>query len=321
MGHIRRTRARAPGTGASVNLHDPLGLLSQHPPVPPVELPPGRTVVVPGRGELFYRDSGGSGPVVLLLHGWMATGDLNWAATYGPLEAAGYRVLALDHRGHGRGLRTSQPFRLEDCAADAAALLEVLDVDDAVLVGYSMGGPIASLAAHQHPERVGGVVLCATALHWKGLGMTVLWNGMAGLRLLLGLAPDLLWRAMFRLGGAPDTPATSWAAGELSRGSSTDLAEAGRELSRYDARPWIGRVTVPAAVVVTTRDKGVPPDNQRALAAALGAREFDVDADHTAAMHPSGAFAHILLDALEHVRSQRATGAGRRSAARRRQVA
>jgi 3-oxoadipate enol-lactonase len=93
-------------------------------PVPPVPLPPGRAVLVPGRGELFVRDSGGDGPPVLLLHGWMFSADTNWFTVYGPLQAAGYRVIALDHRGHGRGLRTPDEFRLVDCAADAAALLE-----------------------------------------------------------------------------------------------------------------------------------------------------------------------------------------------------
>src|SRR3954453_9074565 len=68
------------------------------------------------------RDSGGDGPALLLLHGWMVSADLNWIRAYDALAGAGYRVLALDHRGHGRGLRTPEPFRLADCAGDAAAL-------------------------------------------------------------------------------------------------------------------------------------------------------------------------------------------------------
>ena len=88
-------------------------------PEPPVELPEGRIVHVPGRGEFFLRDTGGHGTPVLLLHGWMFQSDLNWFRTYGPLADAGYRVLAVDHRGHGRGLRTPEPFRLVDCAHDA----------------------------------------------------------------------------------------------------------------------------------------------------------------------------------------------------------
>src|ERR1700710_2716857 len=95
-----------------------------NPPVPPLDLPPARTVTVPGRGEFFLRDTGPTdGSAVLLLHGWMATADLNWAGAYDALRDAGHRVLAIDHRGHGRGLRALDPFRLADCAADAAGVL------------------------------------------------------------------------------------------------------------------------------------------------------------------------------------------------------
>ena len=62
-------------------------------PVPPLPLPPGAIVSVPGRGEFFVRDTGGTGPVVLLLHGWMFPSDLNWLRQYAPLRQAGYRVL------------------------------------------------------------------------------------------------------------------------------------------------------------------------------------------------------------------------------------
>src|SRR6185312_15940113 len=78
-------------------------------PEPPIEPPAGRIVHVPGRGEFFLRDSGGDGPALLLLHGWMVSADLNFLTVYDALADAGYRVLALDHRGHGRGLRTPQP--------------------------------------------------------------------------------------------------------------------------------------------------------------------------------------------------------------------
>src|SRR5436305_10447818 len=113
------------------------------PPEPPFEMPPARTVAVPGRGEMFVRDTGGDGPPVMRLHGWMASADLNWCGAYGSLIEAGYRVLAIDHRGHGRGLRPLERFRLTHCAADAAGVLRTLDVGPALVVGYSMGGAIA----------------------------------------------------------------------------------------------------------------------------------------------------------------------------------
>ena len=78
-------------------------------------------------------------------------------------------MLAIDHRGHGRGLRSPAPFRLVDCADDAAALLRTLGAGPVIAVGYSMGGPIASLLARSHPDRSSGLVLCATA---PGAGRT-----------------------------------------------------------------------------------------------------------------------------------------------------
>ncbi len=119
-------------------------------PVPPA-CPPGRVMNLPGRGEVFVRDSGGApaNPVVLLLHGWTASADLNFFPVYACL-AESYRVIALDLRGHGRGMRSIAPFSLEDCADDAAALLEQLGAGRVIVVGYSMGGPVGLLLARRH---------------------------------------------------------------------------------------------------------------------------------------------------------------------------
>jgi 3-oxoadipate enol-lactonase len=146
-------------------LAQPLGSSEPGPPVAP-PLPPGRTVVLPGRGEVFVRDSGPPGETaaaVLLLHGWTLSADLNFFALYDQL--AGYRVIALDHRGHGRGMRSRQAFTLEDCADDAAALLDLLGVSPAVVVGFSMGGAVAMLLWSRHRKRVGS---CWPPRPWSG---------------------------------------------------------------------------------------------------------------------------------------------------------
>jgi pimeloyl-ACP methyl ester carboxylesterase len=273
-------------------------------PVPPVPMPPGRIVLVPDRGEMFLRDSGGEGPPLLLLHGWMFSADLNWFTMYEPLARAGYRVLAVDHRGHGRGIRSAQAFRLEDCADDAAGLLRELGVGPTLVAGYSMGGPISCLLARRHPELVGGLVLGATSAHWQTERMRRFWRGVALIRLALGLFPNAAWRRGLRAAGFPDSPITSWTASELTRGSARDLAEAGRELSRYDARPWLSELRQPAAVVVTTGDRAVSPRLQRGLAEALGAPTFDAPGDHGAVVANRESFAPALLDALTSVRSR-----------------
>ncbi len=278
-------------------------------------LPPGRTVTVPDRGEFFVRDSGGDGPVVLLVHGWMFPSDLNWAASYGPLRRAGYRVLAMDLRGHGRGLRSSARFRLQDCADDAAGVLAALGLRQVLVVGYSMGGPVTQLLARRHPDAVGGFVLCATALDWSDPRQKAAWRTMGGLRLLLGLFPTGVWRAGLRAAGAPSA-GSAWVAGELARGSARDLAEAGRELGRFDSSGWAAELVPARAVLLTGRDRLVPPRKQQALADALGVAPHVLDADHDACSADAERFVRVLLDCLRDVREQDAQQGGVRSAGR-----
>ncbi len=268
------------------------------PPDPPIEMPPARTVVVPGRGEFFVRDTGGDGPVVLLLHGWIASADLNWWPVYGELAAEGYRVLALDHRGHGRGLRPMTPFRLADCAADAADVLRVLDLAPALVVGYSMGGTIAQLVGRDHPDVVRGLVLSGTAQHWQDPQTRREFKLLGVMGLLLSLAPRSTYRAGLRRSGVREGKETAWLQSELMHHSARDIAEAGRELGRFDSRPWLGSLSAPVAVVLTSRDELVPPRKQRALAEAANAQVFEVPLMHMDVGRPDSGFGPVLLQAL-----------------------
>jgi 3-oxoadipate enol-lactonase len=274
-------------------------------PVPPREMLPARTVIVPGRGEFFVRDSGSadsSRPTVLLLHGWMVTADLNWHGAYDALVAAGYRVLAVDHRGHGRGLRALAPVRLEDCAADAAALLRELDAAPAVIVGYSMGGVIAQLMARDHADVMSGLVLSGTCQHFQDPETRKLWKWMGVVGLVLGLAPRSFYRAGFRSAKIPLTERTAWWLSELMRHEARDVAAAGRELGRFDSRPWLASLTRPAtAMVLTTHDQMVAPAKQRELAQASRAQVFEVDIDHLEVSDRADAYNPALIAAVAAV--------------------
>ena len=129
---------------------------------PPV--PRGRRVVLPGRGAMFVREIEGpeGAPTVVLLHGWMASGGLNWFQTFESLGRE-FRVLAPDLRGHARGMRASR-FRLEDCADDVAALCRVLRTDAVRRRGLLDGRAGGSAACGSGIlTLVGGLVLCATS--------------------------------------------------------------------------------------------------------------------------------------------------------------
>ena len=278
-------------------------------PVPPPGLPPGRVVELAGRGEIFVREAGepsSSRPTIVLLHGWTASADLNWFRAYGELAPLGH-LLAVDHRGHGRGIRSIERFTLEDAADDVAALLRQLGVGPAVAVGYSMGGPISLLLWHRHPDVVSGLVLEATALEWRATWRErVVWRFMAAVEFVLrtGRNRGIIERALRdAVTASPDLePLLGWLRGELRRGDPEAIADAGRALGAYDARPFASDVDVPTSVVITTRDRLVKPKKQRALARAIaGARLFELDGDHDAALVRAGPFRRVTADAVRSV--------------------
>jgi len=194
---------------------------------------------------------------------------------------------------------------LEDCADDVIALADALGLEKVIPVGYSMGGPVAQLTWHRHPDRVAGLVLCATSRNFRGTpeaGRTDLAvsGGLTGAATALRVLPrpvrrqaamaGVVWRK--RVLGMPE-----WVLGEVARSDPAALLEGYRALRGFNSAGWIGEVDVPTAVVVTTADRVVPPSRQRKLAAAIpGASTWLVAGDHDACVsRPS--FPPTLSDA------------------------
>ena len=244
-------------------------------------------------------------PTLILLHGLGATADLNWFRSFESLGRH-FRVLALDHRGHGQGIRVGARFRLADCADDVAALADVMGVDRFIAVGYSMGGPIAQLSWQRHRDRVAGLVLCATSRNFRGgPGERVAFSLLPGVAFAAGVAPARVRQQMMRrfaTAKVEDPPAQRWAMRELRRGDPASLAAAAAALGRFSSHEWIGRVDVPTAVVLTTRDRAVPPHRQQKLADAIpGATVHPVDGDHLVCALGAQRFVPVLVDACRQV--------------------
>jgi pimeloyl-ACP methyl ester carboxylesterase len=120
------------------------------------------------QAKLFYTDEGSGNPV-LLLHGWACDShDWNWQIPV--LLSSGYRVIALDHRGHGRSTVPPSPssYKPQTLADDAAALLSHLQASPAIVIGHSMGTVIASALSIQHPHLVKALVLIDPVYHTAG---------------------------------------------------------------------------------------------------------------------------------------------------------
>jgi len=277
-------------------------------------LPAGRHVWLPRRGRTFVRQLDGppGAPVVVLLHGWTATADLNWFACYEPL-AEHFGVVALDHRGHGRGIRSLSPFRLEDCADDVAALADELGLTNLIVAGYSMGGPIAQLLWRRHRRLVDGLVLCATGCSFGGSARERLLAGVAtGTGVLAGALPLermtsatlATWHQWRCRRGRP-----WWGYDDIARHGWSQIVAAGRALLRFDSRPWIGDVDVPVAVVVTTADDVVPTRRQLAMVGALAdVTRYDVDGGHAVCSSAPERFVPSLVQACLDVAARTQAG-------------
>ena len=139
--------------------------------------------------EIYYKDWGGGTPVVFS-HGWPLNADV-WDDQLNVVAENGYRAIAHDRRGHGR---SSQPWEGNDMdtyADDLAAVIEALDLRDAVLVGHSTGGGEVTHYIGRHgTDRVSKVVLVGavpplllkTDANPEGLPIEVFDEIRAGLR-------------------------------------------------------------------------------------------------------------------------------------------
>jgi pimeloyl-ACP methyl ester carboxylesterase len=246
------------------------------------------------------------------LHGLGVSAALNWSPTMPALQRS-FRVIAPDIRGHG-DTRTTDRFTLEDAADDVVALADALTLDDFIVVGYSMGGAIAQLTHLRHPERVRGVVLCATSRSFRStLRERAVFAALPPARRAARVIPGAVARAAARRVAAHLVDGACDAV--LDQGRTFDVGhalEAAAALGQFDSQHWIGRIDVPAAVVVHLRDQLVPTNQQFALARALpDATVQPFDGDHFGVVKRPQTFVATLQAALRSVQRRTSVPATR----------
>jgi pimeloyl-ACP methyl ester carboxylesterase len=118
----------------------------------------------PVNGLQLYYETHGSGRPLVLLHGGLMTIDLNFGPLLEPL-AARRQVIAVELQGHGHTADTDRPMTIEALTADVVALLDLLDLDQVDLYGFSLGGLVAGAVALGEPNRVGKLILASADVH------------------------------------------------------------------------------------------------------------------------------------------------------------
>jgi 3-oxoadipate enol-lactonase len=169
------------------------------------------------------------------------------------------------------------------------------------------------LLARRHRSLVSGLVLQATALEWRASARERARFRVS--RLLGPITRRLIRPATIRFAFSrritrdhPLRRHLGWMMSEWRRNDPWHMAQAGRAISRFDARPWAGGLAIPTVVVLTTRDRLVPPRKQRALAEATSAEVLPIDGDHLVNVGNPTEFSVVTARAVRLVLAARPSG-------------
>jgi 3-oxoadipate enol-lactonase len=291
----------------------PQDLVGRRVYLPWTRIPTGRMVELEGRGATYVTDTPGpaaDAPTIVLLHALGCTGLLTWFAAIEPLSRR-FRVVTLDLRWHGRGIQGDE-FSLRDCADDVGALIDELELKDVVVAGYSMGSIVAQRVWRQHPDKVQGLVLCATTDRFQmTLAERAFFGGMGAAMLGVRTVSKSRTavhaaRSAARALDVEPTDIHEWALREFRSTSPWAVGQAIAALGRHHSRPWLHRIDVPTAVVVMTDDHVIQPARQRRFARAIpGATLHEVDAGHAGCVMESEKFVPVLVEAAATVNARR----------------
>jgi pimeloyl-ACP methyl ester carboxylesterase len=133
---------------------------------PPLPTPDRSGHVVSDGAEIWFASIGRGRPIILL-HGGLGHSG-NWSHQAPALVAAGYRVILIDSRGHGRSTRDIRPYSYELMAGDVLAVMDTLGIERAAFAGWSDGACTVLILGAQHPERVERVLFFACNMDPSG---------------------------------------------------------------------------------------------------------------------------------------------------------
>jgi non-heme chloroperoxidase len=229
--------------------------------------------------KLFYKDWGEGAPVVLI-HGWPLTADM-WESQAMFLANQGLRVISYDRRGFGRSGQSFKGYDYDTMADDLQSVMETLDLKNATLVGFSMGGgEVARYLGRHGSLRVSRAVLISSVTPYMlktddnpdGVDQTI-FDGMVS-----GIEKD---RAQFFIDFAPtfygntllDKKASEgvlqWTLMMAMQGSPKATIDCVRAFSETDFRQDLQGANVPFLIIHGKDDKTVPIDASARKAAKL----------------------------------------------------
>ncbi len=248
-------------------------------------------------GDTIVRVSGAGSPLVFV-HGFTTTAEF-WRDQVEAFSSR-YRVIRINLPGHGDSPRPEgRSYTIPAFANDILEVYRALDIDDAILVGLSLGGTVAQSFALSHPERVRALVLVGATPH--GLGEDVNVDNVLKAIDELGVvqaSQNVIERSF---GGAASRELVEFAKLEVAQTPAFVAREAIASLNASDSRARLRDIGVPTLVVVGNEDIITPPGESVILSEGIPGSRLEIipDAGHFPMLEQSQAFNHVLKDFLD----------------------
>ncbi len=211
-------------------------------------------------GARIYYEVHGEGEPMVLVHGYPLNGGL-FRDNVGPLSEQ-YQVVTLDLRGYGRSETPSSEGSIATYAGDVLAVMDAAGIEQAIIGGMSMGGPIVFEMYRQAPERFRGLILNDTIAAGAVPAEAGLWRGVAEQVEELGVASlvDFLMPDMLTADTRMNRPELVEYLGSLMEQASEDAALAGANAlaTRPDSAATLSEITVPTLILTGMEDSLYP---------------------------------------------------------------
>jgi pimeloyl-ACP methyl ester carboxylesterase len=237
-------------------------------------------------GAQIWHSIFGAGAPVILLHGGLGHSG-NWGYQVPTLLRAGYQVILVDGRGHGRSTRDDRPFRYELMASDVLAVMNALHLEKVSLVGWSDGAVIALMVAEKNPHRVTGVFFFACNMDP---------SGAKEMKELDQVTERCFRRHTKDYARLSETP-------ERFDDFTKAVALMMKAQPNYTARD-LASIEVPVVIAQGEHDEFIKPEHARYLAKSIPNAElrFLEGVTHFAPLQRPDLFSSVILEFLDRVR-------------------